>query len=165
MFIALESLLNGGIDEIEVDSSFDFSKEEIDGVFPFTTPVKLKGKIVNKAGIVTISATADFIFEAYCNRCAAKAKKSYSVPIEHTLVSQLNNENDSDEYIVVENMKLDIERLTLEDIYLFLPSKFLCKETCKGVCPKCGTNLNESSCDCKKDIDPRFEALLSMLDE
>ena len=165
MFIALESLLNGGIDEIEVDTSFDFSKVEFDGVFPFTTPVRLKGKIVNRAGIATISATADFVYEAYCDRCAAKAKRSYSVPIEHTLVSELNNEDDSDDYIVVENMRLDIERLTLEDIFLFLPSKFLCRDDCKGVCSKCGTNLNESSCSCKKDIDPRFEALLSMLDE
>lgn len=165
MFIALESLLNGGIDQLVLDYSFDFSKEEFDGVFPFTTPVALKGKIINRAGVVTIDAVADFIFEGTCDRCADEAKIHYSVPVEHTIVSELSNEEDSDDYIVVENMKLDIEELTLEDIYLFLPSKILCKEDCKGVCPWCGTNLNEKSCDCKKPIDPRFEALLSLLDE
>ena len=62
-------------------------------------------------------------------------------------------------------MKLDIERLTLEDIYFALPSKVLCDDDCKGLCSKCGANLNEGPCECKKDIDPRFEALLSLLDE
>ena len=165
MVIALESLLNGGIDELPLDCSFDFSKEEFNGVFPFTTPVILKGKIINRAGVVTINATADFVFESVCDRCAGQAKIKYSTPIEHTIVSELSNEEDSDDYIVVENMKLDLEKLTLEDIYLFLPSKILCSEECKGICPQCGTNLNEKSCDCKKPIDPRFEALLSLLDE
>ncbi|MCM1392652.1 MAG: DUF177 domain-containing protein, partial [Ruminococcus sp.] len=40
-----------------------------------------------------------------------------------------------------------------------------CKDDCKGICPRCGTNLNETSCECKKEIDPRLEALLSFLDD
>ena len=55
--------------------------------------------------------------------------------------------------------------LTLSSCYFALPSKFLCDDDCKGLCPKCGANLNEGPCECKKDIDPRFEALLSLLDE
>ena len=43
---------------------------------------------------------------------------------------------------------------------LELPTKVLCKEDCKGLCPKCGKDLNLGSCDCKtKDIDPRWQAL------
>ncbi|MCM1393263.1 MAG: DUF177 domain-containing protein, partial [Ruminococcus sp.] len=164
MFIALESLFNGGIEKISLDNcSFDFSSEEYNGVFPFTTPVTLRGEIVNKAGIVSISAVASFDFTAPCDRCAAKVKKHFDVPIEHGLVSELNNE-DNDDYILVENMQFNLTQLTLEDIYLYLPSKFLCKEDCKGICSMCGTNLNETSCECKKEIDPRLEALLSFLD-
>lgn len=165
MFIALESLFNGGIEKISLDGfSFDFSGENYNGVFPFTTPVVLHGEIVNRAGVVTVCANASFDFEAPCDRCAANVKKHFNVPIEHGLVAELNNE-DNDDYILVDNMQLDIEQLTLEDIYLFLPSKFLCKDDCKGICPKCGTNLNETSCECKKEIDPRLEALLSFLDD
>lgn len=163
MFIALESLFSGGIELIELNYEFDFSKEEYNGVFPFTTPVRLLGKITNKAGVVEIDATACFDFTAPCDRCAAVTTKHIEVPIKHGLVSSLNDD-DNDDYIVVQNMQLEIDRLILEDIYLFLPSKFLCKEDCKGLCSKCGTNLNEKSCDCKKDIDPRLEILLSWND-
>ncbi len=164
MIITLESLLNGGIEKLDLDFSFDFSKEEFDGVFPFTTPVSLVGEITNRAGIVMLSAVAAFDFTALCDRCACEFTKKMRVPVEHILVSKLSGE-DKDEFIVVPPEGLDIERLTLEDIYLYLPSKILCKEDCKGVCPSCGADLNQGSCHCKKEVDPRLEALLSMLDE
>lgn len=164
MIIALESLMNGAIELINLDCSFDFSEYEFGGVYPFKTPVALKGEITNKAGIVSLCANADLTLTAVCDRCADDFSRRFSVPIEHILVSKLNNEDD-DNFIVVENLKLDIERLTLEDIYLYLPSKLLCKDSCKGVCQACGANLNKTSCNCKKPIDPRFEALLDMLDD
>lgn len=158
MFIQLEALLGGGIESLPLDYEFDFSKEELGGVFPFTTPVTLKGEIRNTAGIVTIEAKADFSMEVTCDRCAEDIKPQFSVNVEHGLVASLNHE-DNDDYILVEDMKLDIEQLTLEDIYLALPGKFLCKEDCEGLCSECGANLNEGSCNCKKPIDPRWEAL------
>ena len=162
MIITLESLMNGGIEKLDLDLSFDFSKEEFDGVFPFTTPVSLKGEITNKAGIVRLKAAACFDLTAPCDRCAAGFTKSFCVPVEHILVSELNGE-DNNEFIVVLPEGLDIERLTLEDIYLYLPSKLLCRDDCKGVCPSCGADLNRGACGCKKEVDPRLEALLSML--
>lgn len=164
MFIELENLFNGGITEIPLDFEFDFSKEEIDGVFPFTTPVKLQGKIENVAEIVSVKAMATFSMDVDCSRCAEELELDMEVPVEHILVTELQND-ETDEYIIVEDMKLDIERLTLEDVYFALPSKVLCDDDCKGLCSKCGANLNEGPCSCKKDIDPRFEALLGLLDE
>lgn len=165
MFIALENLFNGGIDRLSVDGfTFDFSKEEYCGGFPFTTPVTLRGEIVNTAGVVRLEAEASFDFEAACDRCAADVKKHFEVPLEHCLVTTLNNEEDPFDYILVENMQLNIERLTLEDIYLYLPAKFLCRDDCRGMCSRCGANLNETSCNCKKEIDPRLEALLDFAD-
>ena len=158
MFIELDSLFNQGVNSIKLDYKFDFSTEEIDGVFPFTTPVILKGEIKNTAGIVTIEAKAEFSMEVTCDRCAEDIKPEFTVDVEHGLVASLNHE-DNDDYILLEDMKLDVEQLTLEDIYLALPGKFLCKEDCKGLCSECGANLNESSCDCKKPIDPRWAAL------
>ena len=167
MIINLESLFNGGIDEISLDYVFDFSDEKLSGTYPFEKPVRLSGKIVNRAGITTVEAVAYVSYIADCDRCASRAERVYEIPVEHTLVTELSNDSDADDfdYIIAEGMKLDIKELTLEDICLFLPSKFLCREDCKGVCPQCGTNLNESSCDCKKPVDPRFEALLSMWNE
>ena len=164
MFIALENLFNGGIRSIPLDCEFDFSSQEFGGVFPFTTPVTLKGEIKNTAGIVTVEAKINFVLETCCDRCAAEVKLPFEVDMEHGLVSSLNDE-ENDDYILVENMKLDIEELTSEDIYLALPGKILCKEDCKGVCATCGADLNEGPCGCKKEIDPRWAALFGSEDE
>ncbi len=158
MFIQLEALFNGGLQSLPLDYEFDFSEEEFGGVFPFTTPVALKGEIKNTAGIVTIEAKAVFTMEVTCDRCAEDIKPKFTVDVEHGLVASLNHE-DNDDYILIEDMKLDVKQLTLEDIYLALPGKFLCKEDCKGLCSECGANLNESSCNCQKPIDPRWAAL------
>lgn len=164
MFIELESLFNLGIDRIDLDYSFDFSEESLNGVFPFTTPVLLKGAIRNTSGIVQLDAVINCSLDIVCDRCAEDARLDFEIPMVHGLVSSLNND-ETDDYILVEDMKLDIKQLTLENIYLALPVKLLCKEDCKGVCFKCGANLNEGPCNCKKDIDPRLEALLGLLDE
>ena len=164
MFIALESLFNGGIDELPLQYEYDFSAENVNGVFPFTTPVKLSGKIARNAEIVSVDAVVSFTLDVVCDRCAESTKLDFKVPMNHILVSEVNDE-DNDEYIIIEDMKLDIEQLTLEDIYLALPSKFLCTDDCKGVCPSCGVNLNTSSCSCKKEVDPRLESLLELLND
>jgi uncharacterized protein len=60
---------------------------------------------------------------------------------------------------------LDLGELMHEQFVLALPMKPLCSETCKGLCPHCGTNLNKGSCDCKPAwTDPRLAALQGLLD-
>lgn len=162
MFINLENVFNNGADEIRTDFDFDFSSADVGGVYPFTTPVRLRGSIKNETDIVYLRAVAEFRFDGVCDRCAAEFSRDMTVPVEHILVSELNDE-DNDEFILVEGMKLDIEQLVLEDIYLSLPMKTLCKEDCKGICPTCGKNLNEGHCDCRKEVDPRLQALQDLL--
>jgi uncharacterized protein len=55
--------------------------------------------------------------------------------------------------------------LVCEDIVFSLPLRFLCDEECKGLCSRCGKNLNDGPCDCKKEIDPRMAALLQLLED
>jgi uncharacterized protein len=82
----------------------------------------------------------------------------------HTLVVALES-GENDAFLEVPNMRLNLDELVEEDVNLALPSKYLCDEDCKGLCMKCGKNLNDGQCNCKKDVDPRFAALLSLLDE
>ncbi len=47
-----------------------------------------------------------------------------------------------------------------EFLLLAIPQKVLCSEECKGLCPKCGTNWNDKTCNCKdEEIDDRWSAL------
>jgi uncharacterized protein len=56
-----------------------------------------------------------------------------------------------------------LEDVLKEQVLLSLPAKMLCREDCKGLCPQCGKNLNQSSCQCEAKIsDPRWAALESI---
>lgn len=162
MQISLEQVFNIEGKEENFDYSFtpDYSLSDD---FTLTSPVKFKGTVKNTAGIVTLNGQAAFTANVICSRCAEEFSKSFSVNVEHTLVSELQNE-DSDEFYLVENKELDLDALICEDIILSLPFVFLCKEDCKGICSQCGKNLNEGECSCKKAVDPRMAALLELLD-
>ena len=79
------------------------------------------------------------------------------------MVALESGENDA--FLEVPNMRLNLDELVEEDVNLALPTKYLCNDECKGLCPMCGRNLNEGQCDCKAPVDPRMEALLKLLDE
>jgi uncharacterized protein len=59
-----------------------------------------------------------------------------------------------------EGEEIDMVEIIKEQVLLAVPMKPLCKEECKGICSKCGTDLNEHSCNCEDDrIDPRLAPL------
>ena len=128
------------------------------------SPVRVVGSVYNKTGIVHLEATADYTLVAECARCSSPIRKTVTVPVSHVLITH-ENEEDSDEYIVVDGAQLDLRQLTLEDIFLSLPSKLLCSEDCKGLCPYCGADLNTTTCACKAPGDPRFDVLRSLMNE
>ncbi len=59
--------------------------------------------------------------------------------------------------------EVDVSPLIREQLLLALPTRPLCQEGCRGLCPQCGANLNLNSCDCSAaKFDPRLEALRSL---
>ena len=53
--------------------------------------------------------------------------------------------------------QIDLNELLREQFYLALPMKPLCQDGCRGLCPQCGTNLNQGACDCAPEWkDPRL---------
>lgn len=54
---------------------------------------------------------------------------------------------------------LDLAELAAEQIELALPMKPVCSPSCRGLCPRCGANLNVESCGCAAEADLRWSAL------
>ena len=48
-----------------------------------------------------------------------------------------------------ENGGLELEDILREQVLLALPMQRVCSDECKGICPFCGRNRNESACDCR----------------
>ena len=162
MIIEVKKLFNS---EKTIDLSYeiDLSEFEYAGSFPFTDSVKLKGKLSCKDGIIRLDVNIKFEFSVDCSRCADYFSKQYDFDMKHEIVSSLNEE-DKGTLILVEEDTLDLDEIIISDIVLYLPIKHLCDENCKGICSKCGKNLNESKCNCKDESHNRWEALKQLLD-
>ena len=136
------------------------------GGYPLQKPVQISGTVENRTGIVTLGYLAMFTLNTLCDRCLTPVERDFSMRFEHILVRELAGK-DEEEFIVCADDTLDLIPLATEDILLELPTRILCREDCKGLCPKCGTNLNESTCDCNQDaeVDSRLSVLLTLLDQ
>lgn len=149
MQLDLKKLFESGDHPLEFQYGLDLTDLEQWGEKPFRTPVAIIGRVVNRAGIVTLSYTADVAYSTTCARCLEPIQSSSHLEFTHTVVRQLNQQDD-DDYVVVEDGLLDMDELATADISLELPICVLCREDCKGLCPMCGVNLNKTTCDCEE---------------
>ncbi len=147
MVLNLKQLYNIVGEKLIVDYAVDSDRLKEIKQFSFVDPVDVKGSVCNRAGVVMLDCTVEFVLDTVCDRCLIPFKKSFSFECEHILVRESNTDND--EYIITENDSLDLDELVIQDILLQLPSKMLCNEDCKGLCPVCGTDLNFNECNCK----------------
>ena len=163
-FVELEPVFNNEGAVLPLDFAVDLKDTEYDSAYPFVDPVRVKGKVINSTGIVSLIAKAEFTLNLTCDRCAAPFSRDFSIPVEHILVTETNDET-NDDFIVIDSFHYDLEPLVTEDIVLTLPTKVLCKEDCLGICHRCGKDLNNGSCDCGKEYDSRWDALLNFTQE
>lgn len=158
MLLDLRSVFETEGSKKEISEELDEREYELFGTKPFVERISVRGEVSNRAGVVTLSVQVSFPLRVACDRCLEEFTRQYDYTFTHTLVRQLQDE--WQDYILVEDGMLDLEELILSDILLELPTKLLCKEDCKGLCPHCGCNLNHQSCDCNKAYhDPRWDVL------
>ncbi len=150
---------------LNVETAFDFSNTELYGGYPLKKPVVVKGKVFNRAGIVTLDVVCYAEYSADCDRCGTLTVKQYEIPIKRVLVNKLYN-GENDEMLLLDDYKIDLRELCFTEVVLGLPTKHLCKDDCKGICPHCYKNLNEGECGCGgHEIDPRLEILTQLLNK
>jgi uncharacterized protein len=99
-----------------------------------------------------------------CDRCGCSFEQRHQCSSEYFFA--FDETGDVPEYnpeiaiIPKGAITLDISQEIRDTVILGLPSKILCRQDCRGICPQCGVNLNEAECDCKQQtVDPRWEAL------
>jgi uncharacterized protein len=147
----------------ELDTrEYDFELEEAPLVNGRATragqDVRLRGEI--KARI-----------SAPCDRCLSEVAITAEIPFDlfyepaspgaDQVGERELRERDLD-FGVYENDQIDLDELVLEQLELSLPSRVLCREECRGLCPQCGADLNVEQCECKQQIDPRWRALADL---
>ncbi len=164
MIIDLKSVFTGKNPSLRLDYLLDLSDFEYAGQFPLKKPVSLTGEITNKASLVRLFVKIEFVFDSLCDRCGKPTARKHVVTVDKSLATAIEGD-DSDTILLVPDMKLDLDDFIYTETVVNLPMKHLCKADCKGVCSKCGKDLNEGKCDCvTKEIDPRLAVLAQLLD-
>ena len=168
MILDMLPILSGASQELHFDFSF---VPEKDGLLVsvyedvnFTDPIVVTGYMKNMAGYMILHADVKVKYDTMCARCAEPVSSVLEITFEKDIASSGDVSSDNDDYIIIEDKKLDVLPSVEEQIMLEMPSKTLCKEDCKGLCYKCGKNLNEGECSCERhEIDPRLAVLKTLL--
>ena len=148
---------------MEVSGEIDLTDLEFYGVCPFIHPVRVTGRVANQNMVVRFIYRAEFECCRPCDRCLAETTKTLSYVFEH-LLSTGDSGSELEDVVYVTDYRLELDPLVQEDILLELPTVFLCKPDCAGLCPVCGCDLNHESCGCStEEHDSRLDALYDLL--
>jgi uncharacterized protein len=122
---------------------------------------------------IRITGTLNTQLEVMCSRCLEPARIQVSKPFDLFFRERDEEMFDEDEDVELEDedtrtafftgTKLAVGDILREQVLLALPMKALCTVDCKGLCPTCGTNLNNGSCDCPvEEFSPHMDDLLEI---
>jgi uncharacterized protein len=150
----------------EINDESWFPDHELQRIGPVRSVVILKR---NGTDRVLLTAEIQTAVAFDCDRCA----ENYSLQLKHDFKLDLEyapsakmesaeHECSSSEMDVMylQEPVIDVFEILGQQVFLMIPEKHLCTESCKGLCPQCGVNLNLESCGCKKDLSTSPFAIL-----
>ena len=166
MLLDLSKIIDMPGASVDFSVSLDLSDLEFGSCAPLKAPVTCEGTVRNTAGVLVMKGSITTCIHGICDRCASDFDRQMEIPIDVVLVTELANEENEDEWVFpLEANAADLADIVRTVFVLNMDSKLLCKDDCKGLCCKCGKNLNNGPCGCQKELDPRFAALKQLLDK
>lgn len=173
MRIDLTAILNGRADSLGFDYYFSTGETDSGVLLPdgidITEPVRVCGTVTDKNNCMFLNARITVKYHTLCDRCLDDINGVLEFDYERMISADAASSPDGDaeeDILYVNESGVDIDSSLMEDIALELPTYRLCREDCRGLCQKCGKNLNDGDCGCenKKEIDPRLKILQKLLD-
>ena len=144
--------------------ALDLSGLDFYGERPFTQPAQVSGSVRNMADALLLTGTAQTVLDLKCDRCLRPFRQELSLPVE-TLLAETLEDEETDALVLLEYGEVDLDELFTTALVLAMDSKHVCRADCKGLCPRCGADLNEGPCACRPETDPRLAALAQLLDK
>ncbi len=164
MILDISRILKSPGDSMDFNGSIElspdmFKEERIENV----SLLSVKGIVKNISGVVVLEAEGEFSYSVPCDRCGDLLDCNRAFKITENFVKELEEESATDALILTGDT-VDLKDIAEREAFANLPLKNLCREDCKGLCLKCGANLNYSPCECKDDEwNPQFESLKGLI--
>ena len=163
LFIDILKIIKSDEECIEVEKEFPAEAFlEFDSSLKLLSAVTFKGFIKKELGQIFIGGKLTFSMELTCDRCLNTLDNKFCLPFDD-IIAKEDCELEEGEFIPYSNSRVLLTEPIYQAIFVEATGKHLCSDECKGLCPQCGCNLNEQSCNCVTDeIDPRFEKLKNL---
>ena len=166
MLLGLSKIIDcpGGV--VPFETTLDLSEMRFGGCCPLNEPVRAVGRVRNTAGVLLLTGEIDTNLNGVCDRCCKPFRRAFHLPVEVVLVKKLESEQLSDPWIFeLQDDQADLDDIFTTAVVLNMDSQLLCDPACKGLCPRCGKDLNDGPCDCKPERDPRLQVLEKLLNK
>ena len=149
--------------QVPFDCELETERLDFPAVKAYRAEPRAQGRVYNEAGVLHLEGELTAEMTCYCDRCGAEFDSIKETPLDAVIVEEENEE--FPEYFVLEGNEIDLDEILSTCLILDMETKFLCSEDCKGLCSRCGKNLNLGPCGCRKEPDPRFAVLEQLLDK
>ncbi len=165
MLIDLSDIIKDDGGKLVLSECFDMPKITFLGEdFIFEGPCTVCGTVQNNTKSMELEATVTGKLSTCCARCAKPMTVDISFPVSEILVREDAEFAEDEDVVVYSGNLADISEAITNSFLMNLSGKYLCSDDCKGLCPHCGINLNDSSCNCADEvIDPRWEKLAEIM--
>ena len=127
-------------------------------------PFAVSGQVANIAGALELTGTIAVSMTCTCDRCAIPFTVEHDLPVIAHLAETLTDEEHT-EIFLLDGGAIDLDEVCNTAFVLDMDPKVICRDDCAGLCISCGANLNEGSCNCKREVDPRLAALQQFFDK
>lgn len=131
----------------------EISPEELDVSslgYRLTRPLSFRGEVQNAGdGILSLTGQIETGYEGDCARCLVPVAQELSGPIAESFQSSRTEAEETDDLAYrYSGGYLDVGQAIRDNLLPALPVRMICREDCLGLCPDCGTNLNDKECGC-----------------
>lgn len=148
--------------------------ESVTPGFRLSEPARFVGVVERRSHGAVVTGKIRGEIQVQCTRCLAEVYQPLEIEVSAEFLKKEDfgsgenaelgpNDLDAD---MLDDGEIDLSALTAEQILLNVPEQYFCRPDCKGLCDKCGADLNLIDCSCGTGpIDPRWAGLKELKDE
>lgn len=155
-------VLDGGPADIDVALPADAPVLD-DLELTLAAPVRVRGRLTQSGeGRFFWHGALETAIEGNCRRCLVPVRAGVRVEVG-ALFAEDDAADDPSTYPVPPGAgELDLGTMVREELLLGAPAYLQCREDCRGLCARCGKDLNDGPCSCEPEPDPRWDALRAL---
>jgi uncharacterized protein len=149
----------GSNKHVDFQASISVPNDEVEVV----GPVRVSLDLFNTGKAIIGAFQVDGTLRGSCARCLAEARVPLKISFQEEFSS--TDHDQGERVFAYHDDVLDPSEAIRQNVILAIPPKILCGPECRGLCPRCGADLNAGPCGCKpEEVDDRWAPLRKLLE-